>query len=170
MKTSLKLTAVAVAAGMFVPAIHAYGAQGDAAGVAYGSTIEVTAVLATNKAIVHGEQLDPRLERLRPQLKRFPFKSFRLLRMKSHDLGTGDLCGVELPDNRYMQVPVVERSATSMKLRIILNHHNRPIMATDVRLTGNSKVLIGGPRSQDGTLLVLVSQGRTVAAVGVPHP
>ncbi len=159
--------AVAVAAGLFVPTVRAYGAHDGAGRALRNSTIiEVAALLASNKAKTKDKEFDPRLDQLRPQLRRFPFKSYTLLRMTSHDLATGDLCGVELPEDRYMQVRVLERSATSMKLRIILNQDNRPIMAADVRLTGNSRVLIGGPRSPDGTLLVSVGQGPAIAAAG----
>ena len=146
-----KATVLALIAGLVVPAL-ALAADNDHA------TIQVTAVLATNraKAKPKAKEVDPRLHVLKSQLRRFPFRNYKLLRMESYDLRRSDQCGVELPGSRYLQVTAVERTPQYLKLRIILNQNNRPVMAAQVSLQGNSRVLLAGPRTDDGTLLVAI--------------
>ncbi len=150
MDVANKATVLAIVAGLVIPSLGL--ADNDQ------PTIEVTAVLATNrgKAKPKSKEVDPRLQVLKSQLRRFPFRNYKLLHMESYNLGRSDQCGVELPGSRYLQVTAVERTPQYLKLRIILTQGNRPVMAAEVRLRGNSRVLLAGPRTEEGTLLVAI--------------
>jgi hypothetical protein len=120
--------------------------------------IQVSAVRASNAA----KSFDPRLQEMKPELKRLRFKSYQLLSAKSHSLSAGDQCGIELPGGRYLHVTVVERTPQALKLRVLINENNHPVVSTDVKLNRNSILLLGGPRDAQGTLIVAI--GATDAA------
>lgn len=116
-------------------------------------TIRISTVLASNNS----HSWDARLEPIRKQLRRLRFKSYRLMGTQTRSVASGDECGIELPNDRFLHVTTEEITSRHLRLHILLNEKNRPIINTDVKLNPNSVVLLGGPQDSTGTLIISIA-------------
>ena len=114
--------------------------------------LRIDTVLASNS----NRRFDPRLDHMIRELKPLRFKGYRLLGHHTQGIDTGDECGIELPGQRYLHITTRENTAQHVKLNILINEGNRPIVNTDVLVDHGSVVLLGGPKDADGTLLIAI--------------
>src|SRR5690348_14870338 len=127
---------------------------GFAASTAYAenrTTVQIQTVLASNE----GRSFDARLVSLKSELKQLRFKSYNLVSSETRVLhGNGGQSGIELPHGRYLHITTREHTPTHVRLHILLNEDNRPVVNTYVKLELGSVLLLGGPRDEDGTLVI----------------
>jgi len=110
--------------------------------------IQISAVLASHDK----KQFDPRLRDLRSDLRALPFKGYQLYGIHSCRLESGDQCGMDLPGGDYLHVMAVEQTDRYLKMRLLVNRNNRPVLVTDITLNRDANVIIKGPRSQQGAI------------------
>jgi hypothetical protein len=122
------------------------------------SIIQIAAVLASRDK----HSFDPRLQALRADLRSLPFKSYQLVAARSCSMHSGDQCGMQVPDDGYLQLTTTETTAKHLKVRLILNRANRPIVNADLKLDRNAGVLLTSSRTGGGTIII------SVKAVGPP--
>ena len=117
------------------------------------TTIQISTVLASNE----GRTFDARLSNLKTELRQLRFRSYKLLATETHALhGNGGQSGMELPHGRYLHISTREHTPDHLRLHILLNEDNRPVVNTYVKLELGSVVLLGGPRDPDGTLVITI--------------
>jgi len=117
------------------------------------TTIQIATVLASND----GRVFDSRLASLKNELRQLRFKSYRLVSSETRVLhGNGGQSGLELPHGRYLHITTREHTPDHLRLHILLNEDNHPVVNTYVKLELGSVVLLGGPRDQDGTLVITI--------------
>ena len=117
------------------------------------TTIQIATVLASND----GRVFDSRLASLKNELRQLRFKSYKLVNSETRVLhGNGGQSGIELPHGRYLHITTREHTPDHLRLHILLNEDNRPVVNTYVKLELGSVVLLGGPRDQDGTLVITI--------------
>ncbi len=115
------------------------------------TTIQIQAVLASNE----GRTFDARLASLKSELKQLRFRSYNLVSAETRVLhGNGGQSGLELPGGRYLHVTTREHTPNHVRLHILLNEDNHPVVNTYVKLELGSVVLLGGPRDENGTLVI----------------
>ena len=115
------------------------------------TTVQIQTVLASNA----GRSFDARLVSLKSELKQLRFKSYNLVSSETRVLhGNGGQSGIELPHGRYLHITTREHTPSHVRLHILLNEDNRPVVNTYVKLELGSVVLLGGPRDEDGTLVI----------------
>ncbi len=119
------------------------------------TTINISAVMASNSG--DRKSFDARLDDIRNELRPLHFKSYRLISTETRTLrGSGDQCGVELPNGRFLNITTREHTRDHLRIHILLNENNRPVINTDVKIEPHSVVLIGGPRDEHGTLIITI--------------
>lgn len=117
------------------------------------TTIQIATVLASND----GRVFDSRLASLKNELRQLRFKSYKLVSSETRVLhGNGGQSGMELPHGRYLHITTREHTPDHLRLHILLNEDNRPVVNTYVKLELGSVVLLGGPRDPDGTLVITI--------------
>jgi hypothetical protein len=117
------------------------------------TTIQIATVLASND----GRVFDSRLASLKTELRQLRFKSYKLVSSETRVLhGNGGQSGMELPHGRYLHITTREHTPDHLRLHILLNEDNRPVVNTYVKLELGSVVLLGGPRDPDGTLVITI--------------
>lgn len=117
------------------------------------TTVQVTAVMASYQ----GRSFDRRLSSLRSELRALPFRSYSYLDSATRELhGNGEEIGIELPHGRFLYLSTREHTAGHLRLHILLNEDNRPVVNTFVKLELGSVVLLGGPRDSEGTLFLAI--------------
>jgi len=116
------------------------------------SILKIAAVLATKER----GNFDPRLEPLRADLRSLPFRSYALLATQTCTVSSGDQCAMNVPSNGFLQVTTTESTATHLKLRLVLNQENRPVVNADLKLNRNAGILIKSSRTEGGTVLISI--------------
>jgi hypothetical protein len=117
------------------------------------TTIQVSTVLASNE----GRTFDSRLASLKSELKQMRFRSYSLVRADTRVLhGNGGQTGMELPNGRYLHITTREHTPDHLRLHILLNEDNKPILNTYMKLETGNVVLLGGPRDENGTLIIAI--------------
>jgi hypothetical protein len=117
------------------------------------TTIQVSTVLASNE----GRTFDSRLASLKNELKQLRFRSYSLVRAETRVVhGNGGQTGMELPNGRYLHITTREHTPDHLRLHILLNEDNRPILNTYMKLELGNVVVIGGPRDENGTLVIAI--------------
>src|SRR5205085_5681694 len=117
------------------------------------TTIQIAKVLASND----GRVFDSRLASLKNELRQLRFKSYKLVSSETRVLrGNGGQSGMELPHGRYLHITTREHTPDHLRLHILLNEDNKPVVNTYVKLELGSVVLLGGPRDPDGTLVITI--------------
>jgi len=114
--------------------------------------IQISAVLATKE---HHE-FDPRLASLRPQLRGLPFKGYTLLNMQSCRLESGDHCAMDIPGGGYLHLTTTETTDRHLKMRILLNQENRPILNADIKLDRDAGILLKSVRTGVGVIILSI--------------
>jgi len=147
MKRPLRLAA---AAAMFASLVSApAGAENQ-----NRTTVQISTVLASNA----GRTFDPRLASLKTELRQLRFKSYSLVSTEQRVLfGNGGQAGMELPHGRYLHITTREHTPDHLRLHILLNEDNHPVVNTYVKLEMGSVVMLGGPRDEDGTLVITIA-------------
>lgn len=116
------------------------------------SILKIAAVLATKER----GSFDPRLEPLRSDLRSLPFRSYALLATQTCTVSGGDQCAMNVPSNGFLQVTTTESTETHLKLRLVLNQENRPVVNADLKLNRNAGILIKSSRTEGGTVLISI--------------
>jgi hypothetical protein len=117
------------------------------------TTIQISTVLASNA----GRTFDPRLASLKTELRQLRFRSYNLVSSETRVLhGNGGQAGMELPHGRYLHITTREHTPDHLRLHILLNEDNRPVVNTYVKLEMGSVVMLGGPRDEEGTLVITI--------------
>jgi len=117
------------------------------------TTVQITAVRGTNE----GRTFDPRLASLKPTLKPLRLGSYHQVGTETRVLhGNGGQFGMDLPNGRYLHLTTREHTPNHLRLHILLNENNHPVVNTYVKLELGSVVLLGGPRDETGTLVITI--------------
>lgn len=118
------------------------------------TAIQITAVRASN----NGRGFDSRLASLKTELKQLRFRNYRLVKTETRELhGNGGQCAMVLPGGRFLNITTREHTPNHLRLHILLNEDNRPVVNTFVKLEHGSVVMMGGPRDDNGTLVITIA-------------
>ena len=118
-----------------------------------GATIDlnVKTILASQKP---GRD-DPNLERFTSGVKDvFGYSSYKLLSKDNLKLNQENSGRISLPGNRSMKITSKGISGERVTLQVEMFKNNRQIFQTVVRLLNDSEVTVGGPKHEDGNLLI----------------
>ena len=98
---------------------------------------------------------DPSLKRFKDELKDlFRYSSYQLLSRDNLRLNQKNSGTISLPGNRSMKITSKGISGGRVSLEVEMFRNNRQIFQTVVRLLNDSEVTVGGPKHEDGNLLI----------------
>lgn len=139
---------VAGAVAVLLMASGAVRAEGSA-------EIEITILVAAKGK--GPRVIDPRLDGMKRELKKLPFREYEFFGTESHSLSAGGECGVELPGGAYLHITSTESTPEHLKMHVLVNQHNRPVVNTTVRINrNNAAILLTGPSTATGRVLVRI--------------
>ena len=118
-----------------------------------GVMLQVGTVLATNT----GEHFDVQLTRLRPRLqKMFDYSSYRLVMEESRGVAWDDRVEFSIPGGHRLRIRAREPRAEQVALNLSLHHGDRTLVDTDFTVGNDGTVFLGGPRHENGVLIIWV--------------
>lgn len=129
--------------------------------------VQISAMLASKDQ----QEFDPRLTALRPELRGLPFKGYTLLAVQACRLEAGDQCEMDIPGGGYLHMTTTECTSRHLKIRLLLNQHNRPVINADIKLNRNAGILLKSARTEMGTIVLSIktsSPAQADASTGSP--
>ena len=119
-----------------------------------GVEVRIGAVVASNAE----PAFDQRLASLRHQFDSlFPYTSYRLIKEERRTVAWGRQAGFDLPGGRYLLVIPREYKDGRVSMKLILVEGSRPLIDTVLSLRDQGTFLVGGPRHQDGVLIIAIA-------------
>ena len=144
--SSISIVCAALCGGaMFLIAErHAYAESGGAA------ILEVIAIKASKDPGV----FDRRLISLKQDLEALPYASFTLLAARACTIHGGDRCGMRVLEDANLVIRAVENTPKYIRLNVILNRKNKPVLEADLKINRNAGVVLTNMR-REGPALVM---------------
>ena len=120
--------------------------------------LEVGTVLATNSS----NQIDAELASIRGQLERlFQYTSYRLVKQEVSDVSCGKPASFEIPGGRHLLVMAKDTRGGRVSLNVALMKDRHVLMRTDLTLGKRGTIMVGGPRYENGVLIIWIGAKRT---------
>lgn len=123
--------------------------------------LEVGTVLATNGST----HIDAQLASVRGQLERlFQYTSYRLVKQEKSDVSCGNPASFEIPGGRHLQVMAKDTRGGRVSLNVALMKDRHVLMRTDLTLGKRGTIMVGGPRYENGVLIIWIGAKRMTQA------
>jgi hypothetical protein len=135
-----------------MPVEAAEPAQVPAAVVSEAAIVHIIAVLASKEAT----GMDPRLQSIKGDLRQLPFSGYALINARACTLRDGDRCGMKIDDEGYLQISTTDTTREFLKLHLLFNRRNRPVVNADLKLNRKAAVLLTSSRIDGGTLILSI--------------
>lgn len=142
---------------------------GEEASVAFAGEqvqVQVGTVYATNA----GQHFDRDLEAMRAQLERlFRYTSYHLVKRESRDVAWGDPVDMELPGGRFLRVMPKSAGGERVSLDVMLRKNQHVLMDTEFTVRPHGTVMVGGPKHEDGVLIIWIGAHRLGETAAAPR-
>lgn len=130
-----------------------WGQAGDKA-APQAVSVHVDSVLAAD---TH-EGMDTRLTAMSGRLKAlFDYSTYRLVSRQDKKTACGQMAAFTLPGGRILHVAPRDVTGDMVTMELVLFQGERPMMSTDLKIPNHGVLILGGPRYQQGMLIVFVS-------------
>ncbi|MHB8381839.1 MAG: hypothetical protein ACYDC3_05810 [Candidatus Binataceae bacterium] len=155
---------------LVIVVVFAMGAQGAAfAQSAHPRTVmvRVNSVLAAET----NEGVDPRLQSMGPRLQAlFSYSTYRLVSDQAGQTQCGKMIAFQLPGGRILHVEPRAVDGDMIVMEIVLFQGPRPLMTTDLKLKNNGVLIVGGPRYEQGMLIISIGASTSVPPLHSHQP
>jgi hypothetical protein len=119
--------------------------------------VKIGTILASNQS----DEMDPKLSAMKNQLKVMKYRSYRLLKEETQNVAWQGNAVFEIPGGRSLTVTPQEFRNKQLALKVRLQHGDKPIVDTTVRLNNGGNFLLGGPPHEGGALVLSISASAT---------
>ena len=115
--------------------------------------LHVDAVLASDT----NQGMDKRLAWMGHQLQGlFGFSTYHLETHEDGQTECGKMMTFALPGGHILHVQPRAIDGNMIAMELVLFEGARPMMTTDLKLKNNGRLIVGGPRYQDGMLIISI--------------
>jgi hypothetical protein len=115
--------------------------------------VKIGMILANNQS----DEIDPKLKTIRNQLKVMKYRSYRLLKEETQSVAWQENAVFDVPGNRSLTVTPQEFRDKQIALKVRLQHGDKPVLDTTVRMNNGGNFLLGGPPHEGGALVLSIS-------------
>lgn len=130
--------------------------------------LEVGTVLANSS----GTHVDAQLASVRGQLERLfqdkGYTSYRLVKQETSEVSCGNPASFEIPGGRHLQVMAKDTRGGRVSLNVALMKDRHTLMRTDLTLGKRGTIMVGGPRYEDGVLIIWIGARRMGSSSPAP--
>ena len=117
-------------------------------------TVSIDSVMAADTY----EGIDPRLGAMTARLQTLPFSysTYRLLKSERKNISCGKMIAFTLPGGRIVHVAPHRIEGDMILMDLVLFQGDRPEMSTELKLPNHASLILGGPRYEQGMLIVFI--------------
>jgi hypothetical protein len=125
-----------------------------AAQISHGPVeVKIDSVLAADT----NQGCDKQLSTLRGRLMRlFHYSTYRLVRHEEGHTGFGQTVTFSLPGGRILHIQPMGMDGGMIRMEIMLFQGEQPMMTTDLKIMNGGVFMVGGPRYDEGTLIISI--------------
>ncbi len=118
------------------------------------------------------EGVDPQLPApMGPRLQSlFSYTTFRLVSHQDKQTEVGQLLSFELPGGRILHVSPHEVQGNMIAMELVLFQGERPMMTTDLKLRNHGVLIVGGPRYEQGMLIISIGADTPMGPMNLAAP
>jgi hypothetical protein len=136
-------------------AITAFGTPGPS--FAQPAPKQVTVYIDSVMAADTNEGTDPRLAPMGPKLRGlFGFSTYSLIGHNEGETDCGKMIAFTLPGGKILHVQPRAIDGDMIAMEIVLFDGTRPMMTTDLKLKNNGTLIVGGPRYEQGMMIISI--------------
>jgi hypothetical protein len=128
-----------------------------AAGAAENQSQTVRVKIGTILANNQNDEIDPKLNAMKNQLKVMKYRSYRLLKEETQNVPWQGNAAFDIPGGRSLVVTPQEFRNKQLALKVRLQQGDKPVVDTTVRLNNGGNFLLGGPPHEGGALVLSIS-------------
>jgi len=104
------------------------------------------------------EGADPRLAPMIPKLHGlFGFSTYNLIGHNEGQTDCGKMIAFTLPGGKILHVQPRAVDGDMIAMEIVLFDGTRPMMTTDLKLKNNGTLIVGGPRYEQGMMIISIA-------------
>jgi hypothetical protein len=108
------------------------------------------------------EGTDPRLSPLDKKLRGlFGFSTYSLIGHNEGQTSCGKMIAFTLPGGKILHVQPRAIDNDMIAMEIVLFDGTRPMMTTDLKLKNNGTLIVGGPRYEQGMMIISIGASTT---------
>jgi hypothetical protein len=115
--------------------------------------VKIGTILASNQ----NDEIDPKLNAMKNQLKVMKYRSYRLLKEETQDVPWQGNAAFDIPGGRSLVVTPQEFRNKQLALKVRLQQGDKPVVDTTVRVNNGGNFLLGGPPHEGGALVLSIS-------------
>jgi hypothetical protein len=115
--------------------------------------VKIGTILANNQ----NDEIDPKLNAMKNQLKVMKYRSYRLLKEETQNVPWQGNAAFDIPGGRSLVVTPQEFRNKQLALKVRLQQGDKPVVDTTVRLQNGGNFLLGGPPHEGGALILSIS-------------
>jgi hypothetical protein len=115
--------------------------------------VKIGTILANNQS----DEIDPKLNAMKNQLKVMKYRSYRLLKEETQNVPWQGNAAFDIPGGRSLVVTPQEFRNKQLALKVRLQQGDKPVVDTTVRLNNGGNFLLGGPPHEGGALVLSIS-------------
>jgi hypothetical protein len=115
--------------------------------------VKIGTILASNQ----NDEIDPKLNAMKNQLKVMKYRSYRLLKEETQNVPWQANAAFDIPGGRSLVVTPQEFRNKQLALKVRLQQGDKPVVDTTVRLNNGGNFLLGGPPHEGGALVLSIS-------------
>ncbi len=143
-KTKWAILGMATILCIFTLTPFAFGARAQ---------IGVRVILASQQ----GKVVDPHLQDIQKSLDTLNYSSYKLLHEEVFFLAKGETGQLILTGKRELNFKLLQEKAGEVEIAIEILQGSKVIFKTTARLKQGGNLLIGGPRHEDGVLILAIA-------------
>src|SRR5262249_46374860 len=115
--------------------------------------VHVDSVMAADT----NEGIDSRLAPLRPKLQGlFSYTTYSLVSHQDGLTECGKMIAFMLPGGKILNIQPRAVDGDMIAMEIVLFDGTRPMMTTDLKLKNNGTLIVGGPRYENGMMIISI--------------
>ena len=104
------------------------------------------------------EGIDARLEDIQKNLGTlFNYSSYRLLQERSFLLSEGQMDQLPLADDKELHIQLLQEQGGTAEIAVEILRGGKNIFKTTAKLKKGGTLLVGGPKNEDGVLILAIS-------------
>lgn len=126
-------------------------------------TVSIDSVMAADT----NEGIDARLASMTSRLRTLPFSysTYRLLKSEGKKTSCGKMLAFTLPGGRILHVAPHRIDGEMIAMELVLFQGDHPEMSTELKLPNHAFLILGGPRYEQGMLIVFIRVNAPDAAL-----
>jgi|YelNatPaOPRAMG01_1025707.scaffolds.fasta_scaffold01186_6 hypothetical protein len=142
---------------LLAAAFMAMAAQGISAAASAGNPARINLHVDSVVASDTHEGVDARLAAMGQRLRSlFNYSTYRLISHQDGHTECGKLISFMLPGGRILHIQPRAVEGGMIAMELVLFQGARPLMTTDLKLKNHGVLIVGGPRYEQGMLIISI--------------